>query len=211
MLNLIPSLIATNIKSLSAGEIKRQQRIADWPYMKTRALVYFECIVREWIGSDMPLPSISVIDSTKRDPKDKSPQAIHLMFSKQKTGFTTLEDNDKHAIERGCQLVISQDVFGSVACTIYPAESELHQHRKKYTMVGFYKDPCRLTDLELDNITKIFFAWQQMTSISGSPRFIDKYRVVRSRISHFWIHINIWSQASKLASSLLTNSLRLNN
>lgn len=208
---MISSMVATNKESLIAGIKSRQRRLDGWNPLKVRVRQYFEAVADQWNDANSPLPSISIIDSTVVNPNDKSPQAVNLLFSKQKTGFMTLEDNDTCAVERGCQMVVSQDVYGSVACAIYPAKSELHEHKQAYVIIRLYKDPWQLTDLELDKITRVFFAWHQTTSIYGKARIIDRFRVLNSRMNHLWIHINIWSQASKLASNLLIDYLRPNS
>lgn len=182
-------MIATHQALIREGRKKRKQRIEQWTRMKENAIYFFRNMSDEWAIEAGDLPRISIIDSQEVSPDDRSPASLQISFSKIKTGFDALEPENGTAIETGCALVIAQDVYGTVICTIFPAKSALHEWKKKYIIIRFYRKPSELTEIELEKVSRIFLAWQQYTSINGTLRIIDRIRVICSRVQDWRINI----------------------
>lgn len=94
-------------------------------------------------------------------------------------------------IERGCCLVASQAVNGSVAFIMYPYESDRSQKNEENIVIYSHLNPNQVTSKLLDKTIRRFFLYARTSSIYGvgtKPSLIENlpifymiYRDIRNR------------------------------
>jgi hypothetical protein len=190
MNTLIPSLVATHKQRFAAGSERRAKRLNAWQGIAANAIAYFEAVKSEW-ESGGAFENIYVVDSTKSEDSKGLPPFVTIFFGNHPVGYTTFEQPKKLAVEGGCTLTISQDVFGHVACVFYPFKSELAKMPEDYLVAAIYYDPWQVTDSELDKLARKFLAYAQASSVYGHPRTVDKVRLFSMRLHHWWLSFKV--------------------
>lgn len=187
---LIPSLVATHKELFVNGAEQLNKRRTAWDSTATNIISYFEALKSEWqdLGGFF---NVCILDSKTVPEIEGIPPFVSIYFGKNPIGYTTFDNPKKLAFEGGCTLTISQDVFGHLACIIYPFKSELAKMPEKYLAVSVYYNPWEVTDLELDKLARVFLSYAQISSVYGHPRFIDRARIFTAKLCDWWLKFKI--------------------
>ncbi len=167
-------------------------RRKDWDSFEDKAVITFESICKE--ARTQNIFENLYVDNSKKHSNDqkKPPSFVTLFWGRHPTGQTDFRENsnNKSVVEGGCALHYSQLPSGEVAVVFYPFKSELSEPNKRYYIYKLFSTPSKITDVDLQNHTKLMFSYAHCSSFMGKATFVDwcrmKWLQIRSRLREIW-------------------------
>ena len=107
----------------------------------------------------------------------KNEETVQLSSGQNMTGVLIEENREiagavqevkKYVVERGCSLVASFGIDGSVSFMLYPYSSERHSWREDCIVVKSLVDPAEISKELLEKVISQFFFYARFSSIMGT-------------------------------------------
>ncbi|MEP4547942.1 MAG: hypothetical protein ABJ000_17300 [Saccharospirillum sp.] len=115
--------------------------------------------------------------SSRINDDDKNEETVQLTAGVNKTGVIVEEDREingsihkvkRHIGEKGCSLVASFGIDGSVFFMIFPYRSDRHSWEEDCIIVKSMVDPNDVSKKKLEKIISQFFFYARFSSIKGA-------------------------------------------
>lgn len=174
----IDALLAKESKKFRDGYTKVFQRRRQWSEFETKTKQLFQKICDKAKNHKL-FENLYISNNDSHAQFKNAPPFITLEWGGHPVGMTAIEDTTKWAVERGCALHFSQNVFGNVACILYPFGSDLHSRKEKYYILKVFTSPSTISDKHLEKAVKQMFSYAQISSFVGNPDFSDSIWMLR--------------------------------
>lgn len=177
------------------GIERNAKRRKEWDMFIAKAKPFFESLCSKAKSYDL-FENLYVIDNKTNTISKNTLPFITLMWGQHPTGYTKIDDSRKWGVEKGCALHFSQNIFGYVACILYPFYSDFHEPNEKYYIYKMFKKPSDINKKELKKAVELMFLYAQTSSMVGYPDFYDHFRITMFKIVSIAKKIN-YSQLIK--------------